>query len=806
MPLTQLQRAWYYEKISELDPDGKIVSCDPNADVVNYAPTLRTDKSHTRNSTPEELVHALAIVMLVKQLGYPIGSLYHERDVQHGSAGSRSDEIDLVIDDEDGLPFAVWEFKSSEEFSVELERATQFQLFGTVPLLTQGAPRYIVCATIDPILGQEPRLKIRCVDYSQIKDYSLWVVQGSNARSEFPAEYRDPDFTPYKKGGEKDLRENCTLAEFRAVATQFHNEFFAEHPDNQLFESLVKLLLAKISSEKNTPEGEEYAFQILYRNGRADSAKDVFNKINLLYGQAYSRYIDPTGKDSLDTRIFSPERVKSVVSALEGMALTRGSALSADIMGAFFEEILRSGFKQDRGMYFTHDNIARFMVEAVGIRDLTTRKWRAATHPNNRLPYVMDPACGSGTFLLHTMQVITSTIRENKKQLVRTEDDRQFFHQNLSDISPNAWAKDFLYGFDYKFIMALTAKVNMVLHGDGVTHISKEDAYRPLTSYLEEKFRPTDESAGRSLSIAQYSKAMCESFDAIISNPPFGVTLAPQTEAQLGNTFSISSSNSTEALFLERAFQLLKPNGRLSVVLPESVLNATESREARKFLYRFFNIRAVVLLPRNIFVDTPTLTSLLFAQKKSRKQIELWDAAWSSAKSQVDSMISSARQFTKITFIKNSTSPQEVENGVLLALSGIVSGTDWVVKSGANARVLSFSLPESILTPFDAAKYYKDLLFGAGFDALIDQYLLRIISEKMDYEWPSYTVSEVGFKLSKRKERSRENQLMNLKGMFSGEAILNLHLAEEPSIVEVNLENPSKVLDFIISDVKWDLT
>ena len=73
-------------------------------------------------------------------------------------------------------------------------------------------------------------------------------------------------------------------------------------------------------------------------------------------------------------------------------------------------------------MYFTHDNLARFMVEAVGLRTLTEITWSSSDHPENRLPYIIDPACGSGTFLLHCMQSVTDTVRNSKKTLVSDHD------------------------------------------------------------------------------------------------------------------------------------------------------------------------------------------------------------------------------------------------------------------------------------------------------------------------------------------------------------------------------------------------
>ena len=803
MTLSIKARNWYFDQIAALDPAHDVVRGDPAASKIHYSPSLKTDKSSTRNATPEELVHALAIALLVKKYGYGVQSLYHEKQIPHGSAGSKADEIDLVINDPDGLPFAVWEFKSAESYPSELENATRYQLFGTAPLLTAGAPRFIVCATIDPDIDADPLLKVRCIDYVEYKDYSTWVSQGGTCAEEFPVDYRDPSYTPYANGGKKPLRENCTLAEFRAVATQLHNEFFSEHPDNQLFESIVKLILAKTVSEKNTPIGEQYGFQVFYRNGKPESADEVFSRVSALYDESHARYINASDPNPLDKNTFAPERVKSVVMALQSMSLTTGSALSTDIMGAFFEEILRAGFKQDRGMYFTHDNIARFMVEAVALRELTMSKWKKASHPNQRLPYVMDPSCGSGTFLLHSMQAITETIRGNKGKLVKTHEDRAYFNTHLGDEAPNLWAKDYLYGFDHKFIMSLTAQVNMVLHGDGVTHIFKEDAYKPLSHYKPEKLRPV--KANRSLNEAAYGKEMCETFDVVISNPPFGVTLAKETRAKLTEAFSLPPNYQTEALFIERAFQLLKPNGRLAVVLPESILNAAENIEARKFLYRCFYLRAIVLLPRNIFVDTPTLTSLVFAQKKPGKDIIEWDLAWSLAKAKADSHISAARAFTTSAFAKSAGSAAEVEAAVLAELGMVIDTDSWVTKTGANARVLTFRLPQCASSVKGAVAHYRDILFSAGFDALVERYILQSVAGSFDYEWANYGVSEVGFKLSKRKERPRENQLMGIRGLKTGQPIQNLHLAEEPACIVVDAENPSRALDFMAADVSWSI-
>ena len=139
--------------------------------------------------------------------------------------------------------------------------------------------------------------------------------------------------------------------------------------------------------------------------------------------------------------------------------------------------------------------------------------------------------------------------------------------------------------------MAITAKVNMVLHGDGSTHILKEDAFSPFSKYSDVRLRPCNENQ-RSITRSLYRPDMCETFDLVVSNPPFGVTLASETRAKIGVTFNLPPTTPSEGLFIERCFQLLKPGGRLAIIVPESLLNGKELINVRLFLYRMFKMES----------------------------------------------------------------------------------------------------------------------------------------------------------------------------------------------------------------------
>lgn len=796
--LSTVERDWYFETLKALG--GKAVVGDAEAALITYNNDIKSDESHVKSSDPEELAHAVMIALLhSKQYSYPLTAIGHEIHYAHGSKGSMSDEVDILITDTDGLPYAVIEVKSSSEYDSEKNDAIKNQLFGTALLV--GTPKLLVYATVDP-KGKKPKIKCVCIDYTKYKTYESWIDEGEPSSDIFPADYQDIDYKPYVSGGHNDLEMDSTQADFRAVAASFHNEFFGEHADNTIFVNLVKCLLAKIHDERTTKNGTTYKFQVEYKNNKPQSASDVFKAVNQLYTSAYKRYIDPSALevDEINPKEFSEERVKTVVLALQAISITKGAARHGDVIGAFFEQILRTGFKQDRGMYFTHDNIARFMVEAVGLRELTQDIWKASNHPDNRLPYVIDPACGSGTFLLQAMATITSTIKDNHTDLVNDHDAKQFYNARMSDEQPNYWAEAFIYGFDPKFIMAITAKVNMVLHGDGSAHIFKDDAFRQFARYIDTRLRPIQDIS-RTIPRSDYNYDVCESFDLVISNPPFGVTIASDVKVKLGATFSLSDSMPSEGLFLERCFQLLKAGGRLAVVLPQSFFNAKEMSQARMFLYRFFNVKSVVAMPRNIFIDTPTLTSILFAQKKTKDEIVVWDTEWKAAYADSEARIKAASQ----TLRKNNTSiktAKQIATEFLKALAPLAGPDDWILKGGKNPAVLRFKQEWGKQSGEDAAHHYKEIMRSSAFGTLQERYVFTKMAQKIDYSFMGFEVSDIGYKLSKRKERAKPNELINFIGA-SGRIHPNLHLADEVCWVTPGEDADMKVLDHMVQNISW---
>ena len=143
-----------------------------------------------------------------------------------------------------------------------------------------------------------------------------------------------------------------------------------------------------------------------------------------------------------------------------------------------------------------------------------------------------------------------------------------------------------------------------------------------------------------------------------------------ETGLYLQGSTTAGEKKNSENLFVERWYQLLRENGRLSAVLPESVFDTTENKYIRLFLYKYFKIKAVVSLPQLAFEPyTSTKTSILFAQKKTAEEVAAWNTAWDEAskewqtlKTRVENLIAVAdgtKEKAKLPSIKNLTADEE---------------------------------------------------------------------------------------------------------------------------------------------------
>jgi len=625
-------------------PIKAVVEFDIDNEKVKYSDKIKQKRKISKLSGDEECLRAYFLTKLANEYGYDLSRIEIEREYTAGRPHTQTSRIDVLLRDIDNNAFLFVELKAPDDYAREdKDKLIEEQLFKVAGNEEKegGKVKYLVLYTINE---QGNTLTDECivVDNETHKNFNTWVENGRESANSVPAHYGKAQRTPYVKSSNRDLETNFTHETLDRLRTDLHNVLWGGGgtDDNEVFASLTNLILAKIQDESEKQNGDTYDFQSLAfeKDGseQLETNEQLFDRINALYRRALRQKMNIVEEDRLrksyviDENQFSLAKLKYTVQKLEGLSFVDGknSLSGKDILGDFFEGIIRGGFKQSKGQFFTHINIVRFMLWAIQADKLAIER----INNDMVIPYMIDPSAGSGTFLIEYMRFITQNIKyrfRNKLNSSRDVEDKisEWF---MPDHRENRWAGKYIYGSEFNFKLGTATKVNMILHGDGSTNIFVKDGLLPFNHYV----KATEPNALRTSEKdnVYQDRSVNGEFDLILTNPPFSVELDNDTKKSVTKNFMFGDKKNSENLFVERWYQLLRENGRLAAVLPESVFDTTENKYIRLFIYKYFKVKSVVSLPQITFQPfTPTKTSILFAQKKTKTEIDEWNKAWADA-------------------------------------------------------------------------------------------------------------------------------------------------------------------------------
>lgn len=729
------------DAIVALDPEGEVVQLDTQARQVRYSTEILQHEAIRDYVGDEEPVRAYFVAWLCTAGGYPRSAIELERRYPFGRDSNTELDIRVSREGSPDIAYALIEMKAPHDYGDEEDGRIEGQLFA----IAGREPDCQLLSLVTAEVGSDGTVGIKSVTiaYEPTLTYQRWTDGGRPHVDDFPVNYDVPTQAPFAPETARDLRTDVNLGELERLRRQLHDRLWGgSRDDNRIYAWLVKLFLTKIHDEKDTDDAEPYAFQVLHHGDRKESPAETLARVNQRWHEAHERYVDPNADHVEPLEEFSAHETQWVVERLQAISLTAAGQSSGDLLGAFFEAITREGFKQSKGLFFTHYNLAVFMLEVLQVADLAARKLRSRAHPNDRLPYIIDPSCGSGTFLLAAMRLVTQHVQDTRTTLARNAEAREQLQLRFPKTAPNTWAKDFVYGIEKREDLAVSTKVNMVLHRDGHTHVYHDDGLALLndvaTRHGEEKFRPHADPDG------VYDKPVAETFDIVITNPPFSITLDDDVRAHLAETFDLAADRNSENLFLERWYQLLKHRGRLAAVLPESFFSTAENLLARLFLFAHFDIRAIVSLPAHAFQPwTPTRTSLLFAQKKAPADERLWKDAFGTHRTDVAAsvragrlaagrIISPGRRTTQEQLANHLADVHESLDALALKIAdGVPGTTEWALRA-------------------------NELLKSLSIDA---EAFSRTVNEIGGLDYTGVLVGEVGYRRTKRAENERRNDL-----------------------------------------------
>jgi type I restriction enzyme M protein len=752
----------------------KIVTINLEKETVDYSDQIKKHENPKIIGGDEEVVRAYLVNRLANQLDYKPEDIEIEKRYEI-SLGRKTKEHkaenDVILRDPKGNAFYLIETKSPKEFESG-KKTIIGQLFGISREEARKCEvKYLCYYSLDEIDGGV-KDKAIIIDFDKFKEYDDWVDAGEpSVGNELSPGYDKPKKQPYIKGDlEHDLITSINRDEISSLSSNLHNVLWGGGgtSDTEIFYSLVNIILAKIQDESEKEEDQEYDFQIYAYGDNIENAEKVFDRINNLYKRALKEKLNITNKLELqearviDRNKFPLNKLVYTVQSLEKYSFIEGrSSLDGrDILGDFFENITRDGFKQTKGQFFTPTPIIRFMLYALQLDELALNKLNTELE----LPFIIDPSVGSGSFLIEAMKVITKEIKYKQWGKVKTsyQVKERFDDFFMPDHKENRWAEKFLYGTDINFDLGTASKVNMILHGDGSSNIFVKDGLLPFKFYTKDK---TTSSLQVSEPEELYgNKEVNEEFDVVISNPPFSVNLDNETKRYLDRSFIFGDKKNSENLFIERWYQVLKENGRLAVVLPESVFDTTENKYIRIFIFKYFKVKAVVSLPQLTFEPfTSTKTSLLFAQKKPRKEVIAWNKQWeqfgkewAELKTRVQNYVKviiegeDAKKFPSIKGHKEA----EIKKNILRYLK------DYTVK--ADEKSTSKELLEKYKDEVEeVSKYDNDTKDVFGYYNV--WWVFGEVAKSLEYSIFMAEAENVGYKRTKRGEKAMLNDLFDLE-------------------------------------------
>ena len=610
------------------------------------------------NAKPEEIVRQKFIRVLVEQYGYALAQMDQERRTLHGRKSPRTDIVVwetaadkhaspphspvLVVECKtDGIEIQECDYYQGESYA----RATGCEFFvatnvrHTTPFkLVQGAPGEFVAINEIP----------KAADWGNVK--RLKEIRES--------------LRTFNRKEFQDLLFDC-----HCILRDVH-----KMDPGRAFDTISKILFIKMYVERS---GQHGTFTTDFLDRRAasrmpndapvhdalfDVTKDFFKADDLF-----------TANEKLD---ISEETFRRIVKHLERFDLSK---TGDDIKGLAFEKFLGTTFRGELGQFFTPRPVVEFMV--------------ALLNPQEG-ELICDPASGSGGFLIRAfehvrLQIATDIQRQKDKErsrieaiaLPEDEEDRQiaeaFSHLNREllpsgddnkpiDTRVGRLAWQCIYGTDAEPRAARTAKMNMIMHGDGHGGIHYHDGLLDINGIFDDRFDlvltnpPFGSNVGADQKVGgsdetrvpndnpyidrckkRYGSKWNESHQRLIQ--------AATARTPILNLFEIGKDKNnrpTELIFVERCLNLLRPGGRMGIVLPDGNLNNPSLAWLRRWAESRAKLLAVVSLPEETFRDATVKASLVFMRKFTEVESVAWEAAWTQAHADLDSGFNAQRIVT----------------------------------------------------------------------------------------------------------------------------------------------------------------
>jgi type I restriction enzyme M protein len=542
-----------------------------------------------RNETPEEYVRQEIAKSLVREYSYEKKEISVEFILR---LGSRKPRADLVIFDEGDVHDQSRARVIIECKSQKIKPTDRKEGVGQLQSYMSACPNVAYGMWTNGI----ERFCYRRVDTDG--KISFDEIPDIPAKGRTEDDVERPRFDQLKAASSDTL-----LFAFRRCHNYIAGNQGLQKPE--AFWELLKLIFCKIHDERSSDEVQFYATSKERRglNGRIKAKK----RLDSLFDEVKAEY--PTIFRENEAIELNLETLAYVVSQLQMYSLLESDI---DVKGRAYEEIVGSNLRGDRGEFFTPRNICKMMV--------------AMLDPGER-QVILDPACGTGGFLITAMNHVIEKIQAAEvNKWGDVERAEAAIRQRVQ-----RFAETYVVGMDLNPNLVKASKMNMVMNNDGAGGLFQANSLKAPATW-------DDDLRARQL---------MGQVDLLFTNPPFGSKIPIDEPSileayDLGHvwncdaktdkwtkTETVQKSQPPEILFIERCVKFLKPGtGRCAIVLPDGILGSPGLGYVREWILRNTRVLASIDLHPDTFQPHVSVqTSVLVLERKTDEEIAVETAA-----------------------------------------------------------------------------------------------------------------------------------------------------------------------------------
>ncbi len=487
-------------------------------------------------------------------------------------------------------------------------------------------------------LSQNHLKTIECTDYLNRFD-ELWLLSRENFEKELldkQAEKWGKKITGSAVGTQ--LLEDFTY--FREILSKSvtrlnRNKLLTQESlDDAVQRILDRLIFIRNCEDRQLEESQLIP---IVREHEADKRHSIVEGLRKVFSSYDSYYNSKIFSDDLCDHLEIDDKVLTEI--IQGMKYPRHrlvaydfSVIESDVLGNIYEQylgyILRKTAKRaslvesqshrkQHGIYYTPTRIVDYIVQNTLRELMRNGKKREDIH-------ILDPACGSGSFLIKAFDFLNDYEKKHRKDYDQTRLDTS--DQSLTYTSKVKILRDSIFGVDLDKQAVEISQLNLLLKiAEGGKRLPLlQNNIRQGNSLIDDSLNPDDRAFNWS---DKFPEIMDKhgGFNAIIGNPPYvfggneGITIGNKEYFKARYTSAKRKLN-LFSLFIERSLSLLHENGLLGFIVPNTLLRVTSYEDTRRYILSHSKILQIVNLEAGVFQGVTASTIIIILQKESRKE------------------------------------------------------------------------------------------------------------------------------------------------------------------------------------------